>query len=138
MNISDCLTFGWPTAQYSVGETYESLQWFSEDIPKPTEQEINEQWPLFQQSLLLKKYTLIIEAQILEVVKSYSYDSAVSMASYVTSTNQTWKNEAVAFVAWRDTVYQYAISVLTAAEQGGQVPSLDDFISGIPEWTPPS
>jgi len=138
MNISDCLTFGWPTAQYSVGETYESLQWFSEDIPKPTEQEINAQWPLFQQSLLLKSYTKAIENRILEVVKSYSYDSAVSMATYVTSTNPAWQAEAIAFVAWRDMVYEYGYSVLAAVEEGEPVPTLEEFIAGIPNWIPPN
>ncbi len=134
MDISDCLTFGWPTAQFSVGETYDSLQWFSEDIPKPTELEINAQWPLFENSLLLKSYSKAIEARLLEIVKQYNYESVLSMASYVTSTNDLWRAQSIAFVAWRDSVYEYAIAVQESVEQGGQLPSLEQFIEAIPPW----
>jgi len=42
MHISDILINCFPGAKYSVGETYESLDWVDDNIAKPTEQEINE------------------------------------------------------------------------------------------------
>lgn len=41
MNVGDALTALRPGAQWAInGNTYEGIEWFSKDIPKPSEDEI--------------------------------------------------------------------------------------------------
>lgn len=42
MNIVQALQFKWPKATWYCGEDYASLVWTSEDIAKPTEDDVNE------------------------------------------------------------------------------------------------
>jgi hypothetical protein len=65
-------------------------------------------------------------------------DSAISIATYVSSTNEQWKGEADAFVAWRDSVYMYALGVLSDVQNGGVAPSEAEFLAALPEMVWPS
>lgn len=82
-------------------------------------------------------YQRAIEEHVDAVAQSRGYSGAVSIATYVTSTNQAWALEAAAFIAWRDMVWAHAFEQL-AAVQGGQMapPTLGSFIAGLPaiEW----
>lgn len=61
------------------------------------------------------------------------YLNAVSCASYVTSSNDTWADEASAFIVWRDNVYEYAFDYFKQVQEGAiRNPSMQDFLAGIP------
>lgn len=63
------------------------------------------------------------------------YDNSYCCATYTNSTNLTWKAEADAFIAWRDSCWAYCIDIEAdvVAEQI-QAPTLEDFIANIPTF----
>lgn len=62
------------------------------------------------------------------------YDSGNSLASYVNSTIPAWKEEAKAFVAWRDQVWAYAYAELEKVQNGERdEPTIKDFLAELPE-----
>lgn len=67
-----------------------------------------------------------------DTAKAKQYGSAVSCASYVSSSNPAWKAEADAFVAWRDACWEYAFDYF-ARSQNGDIPSpsIEDFMGGV-------
>lgn len=62
-----------------------------------------------------------------------SYESEYSIASYVNSTNLTWKADAETYIAWRDTVWAYAYAILDSIQHGAPVPTINDFIAAAPQ-----
>jgi hypothetical protein len=82
-------------------------------------------------------YQRAIEAQVEGVAAERGYSSAVSCASYVSSTNPVWQAEAGAFVTWRDAVWAYAFEQLALVQAGErEKPSIAEFITELPaiEW----
>ncbi len=68
------------------------------------------------------------------VAKQRQYDSAISCASYSTSSVAQWKSEAEAFISWRDAVFTYTIEQVQLMQSGERsVPSFDDFKTELPE-----
>ena len=114
-------------------------EWKVPGIPRPKESEVlaeADAWDLpYQMSNAFNTYSSYIDTLLDSTANSRSYGSAVAVATYVSSTNDTWRNEAVAFVAWRDAVFNYALKVQKDVQEGMKIPSLDDFISGIPAIT---
>lgn len=85
----------------------------------------------------LDDYRIAIQAHIDATARQRDYDSGVSCASYVNSTNPQWAAEAQAFVAWRDSVWSYAFQELAKVENGErEQPTIDEFLSELPqiEW----
>lgn len=82
-------------------------------------------------------YKAAIVAHLDATAQSRLYDSAVSMATYVGSTNPQWAAEATAFVAWRDAVWIYAYTELdqVMSSQRPQ-PTVAELIAELPdmEW----
>lgn len=82
-------------------------------------------------------YRAAIEEHVDIVAAERDYSGAVSIATYVSSTNSEWATEAQAFIAWRDAVWAYAFTEL-AKVMGGQraQPTVADFIAELPvmEW----
>ena len=76
-------------------------------------------------------YTAAIEAHVEATARARGYTSAVSCATYATSTNPAWQAEGVAFVAWRDDVWTAALAMLAAVQAGGAIP--ESPIAGLPE-----
>lgn len=67
------------------------------------------------------------------------YDNAVSISTYVGSTNPVWAAEAVAFVAWRDAVWAHAYTELDKVMTGQRPqPSVEDLIAELPGMAWPS
>lgn len=67
------------------------------------------------------------------VARERDYDNAMSIATYVNSTNTDWKAEADAFVAWRDDVWSYAIEQLDLFKSGSRdLVTPDEFINDLP------
>lgn len=83
------------------------------------------------------EYQAAIEAHVDAVARERGYSSAVSCASYVSSTNAIWQEEAEAFIAWRDAAWAYAFAELASVQAGNRaVPTIADFIAELPaiEW----
>ena len=114
--------------------------WDVPNIPKPTEDELEEMIPTYEDqfnlNLMRQKARLIIEKEVDRVAQSKEYSSAVSCASYQNSTNSQWALEAEAFIAWRDSCYQYVYGILDLVLNGQEPPSEEDFIAAIPviQW----
>ena len=76
-------------------------------------------------------YTASIEAHVEVTARARGYSSAVSCATYATSTIPAWQAEGAAFVAWRDDVWTAALAMLAAVQAGGAIP--ESPIAGLPE-----
>lgn len=134
MNIADCLIFGWPNAQYSVGETYDSLIWISQDIPKPTLDEIEAAWPNAQLKISINQYTKAIDNMLDDVAIEKSYKGQSSIVSYINSTNDAWKAEALVYIAWRDNVWIEAYAIMQEVQEGQYPsPSIEEFLLNLPK-----
>jgi hypothetical protein len=82
-------------------------------------------------------YQREIERKIESIAAERGYSSAVSAASYVSSSVPQWAAEASAFVAFRDAVWAYALGELAKVQAGQrQPPSLAALIAELPamEW----
>lgn len=93
------------------------------------------QWlPAPPQTLTAEDYRLAVQAHVDAVAVARLYDSGVSLASYVASTNATWAAEAQAFVAWRDAVWAQVYGMW--ASPPDPVPSPAEVVAGLPviEW----
>ncbi len=44
MDLAKALEFGWPTACWSCGAEYGSIDWMSDNIVKPSEEEVINAW----------------------------------------------------------------------------------------------
>lgn len=85
------------------------------------------------QEEVIESFRWAIQAHIDNVAHIKKYDSGTSFASYVSSTNPTWANEALTFVAWRDSVWEYSYSELDKVMSGERSePSIEEFISELP------
>lgn len=86
---------------------------------------------------VINGYRSAIQALIDGTANEHQYDSGATLASYVNSTIEQWASEAQAFVAWRDTVWLYALAELDKVQRGERdQPSVEDFLAELPvfEW----
>ncbi|NMG39875.1 hypothetical protein GRZ55_11535 [Chelativorans sp. ZYF759] len=93
--------------------------------PAPTPEEI------------VERFRTAIEAHVDEVARQRQYSGAVSISTYVSSTNPAWAAEAQGFIVWRDAVWVYAFTELAKVEAGDRaVPEVGDFLAELPamEW----
>lgn len=80
------------------------------------------------------EYENAIQSLIDETARSRRYKHGDAFASYFNSTVRPWKDEASAFVAWRDDVWQYAYSELSKVQaEEREQPSVADFLLELPE-----
>lgn len=82
-------------------------------------------------------YAAAIEVFIADVARQRGYDSGISLASYVGSTNAAWAAEAAAFVAWRDDVWEYAYQCLDKVQSGQRTqPTIAAILAELPsiQW----
>lgn len=78
-------------------------------------------------------YRRAVQAHIDAKAQERQYDSGLSVATYATSAVERWAQEAAAFVAWRDSVWVYALAELDkvhAAER--EPPGAEAFIAELP------
>ena len=101
---------------------YTLVRWMMEP-PAPTEQD----------------YARAIQKHLEDTATARGYDSALSLVSYLQSSNPSWAAEAAVFAAWRDSVWAYGYGEL-AEVQGGQreQPSVADFVLELPAITWPA
>lgn len=82
----------------------------------------------------IQEYEAAIQSLIDETARSRRYKHGDAFASYFNSTVGPWKDEAAAFVAWRDNVWQYAYSELSKVQaEEREQPSVADFLLELPE-----
>ena len=85
-------------------------------------------------ALFVAKYTKAVDELLLKTARSRGYDSAYTCLSYLQSTDEKWRNEAVAFNSWRDSVWNKCHEVLNAVEAGKRVaPTVDELLAELPE-----
>ncbi|MFC6489672.1 hypothetical protein [Nitratireductor sp. GCM10026969] len=78
-----------------------------------------------------------VQAHLDAKAQERQYDDAFTLATYITSTNAAWAEEAQAFVAWRDQVWGYALGELDKVTAGERAaPAVEGFIAELPalEW----
>lgn len=130
------INFRQPGEELLIGE------WNVPNVPRPLESDLLAEASNYETQYELNKLQescqQYFEDHIASVAGEKQYSSAVSCASYALSTNLTWKAEAEAFIAWRDSVYVYAMGIIASVQQGGAVPTMEGVIAGIPVMTWPS
>ena len=66
------------------------------------------------------------------------YDNGFAIASYAASTNETFRDEAQRFIAWRDGVWSKCYEILADFESGEiEMPTVDYVMERLPtlDWT---
>lgn len=78
-------------------------------------------------------YKLAIVAMLDAKAQERRYDNAISISTYVGSTNPQWASEATAYVAWRDAVWAYAYAELDKVTSGQRPqPSVAELLAELP------
>lgn len=136
-----------------------ALQWFGESGWIERQGEANEiisqlpDWALQAQSLWEAHHDSVINPPVVPptvndfiaaikkhfdtVAQEKQFDGAVSIATYVTSLNAQWKAQADTFIAWRDSVWEYAYQEFDKFQSGQRpMPTIADFIAELPviQW----
>ena len=95
---------------------------------------LEEDLPDLSSAATLQDYELAVQAVIDETARSRRYKHGDAFASYFNSTVGPWKEEASAFIAWRDNVWQYAYTELSKVQGGArEQPTVEDFLLELPE-----
>jgi hypothetical protein len=111
--------------------------WNVDGVPEPTVQSLVDLFPTYQQQFditqVFNECTKLVAEKLDVVAQSKQYSNAVACASYAPSSNVQWAAEALAFINWRDDVFEYAIKIQTQVLQGQiTCPTPDEFMSGLP------
>lgn len=145
MTIIDVVNIAYP-GQLSLGnvtfgeDTDNNIfitSWNVPNQPEPSVDSLLAQMPALQSQFDLSYFvtngTLMLSAFVDSVAQQKQYDDGVSCASYVTSTVVTWAAQAVAFIGWRDSVYNYAIAQELLMQSGSRtIPTFTEFLSELP------
>jgi len=112
-------------------------KWNVEGIKKPSEESILAQQPKIENQvrciILSREINNFIGNLLNQNAKNKQYDDAISLISYADSNNEKWKSEASAFIAWRDSLYNYTYDQLALMQDNKRaVPSLEEFIKELP------
>lgn len=94
--------------------------------------------PIYTKEELLNKFTLAMQEFINKTAIEKGYDSALSCASYLHSTNQKWQSESQVFIAWRDLIWEQIIMEYISIEAGADIPNVMIFINSLPKIVWPS
>lgn len=83
----------------------------------------------------MKEYSRALQTHIDNVAREKNYENGFTCATYINSTNEVWKQEAQAFVAWRDACWEYALDIYEQVENSIiPAPTLESFLSDIPAF----
>lgn len=112
-------------------------QWNVEGIARPSEADLLAEAADYEQAYALLIFmqlgTVLVQDTVDAVAQTKKYKDGVHCASYAQSTNAAWAAEAQAFVAWRDSIYAYALQQYANIQSGQPAPTEADFIAGFPE-----
>lgn len=111
--------------------------WNVPDIEQPKESDLlaqsDDYQHIYDMNCLKTQGDAIIVPLLDATAQSRQYTNAMSCISYASSSNDSWKAEALAFIVWRDNVYAYSINILNDVASGKIVaPTSEQFSSGIP------
>ena len=111
--------------------------WHVDGVEQPTEDYLESLFSEYQNQFdiqnIYNESILSIQLHIEDVAKSGGYDSALSCASYVSSTNPEWALQANKFITWRDGVWAYCYQEFDKLKSGQrQIVSVDAFINELP------
>lgn len=114
--------------------------WKITDVIQPTFEELNTLQTQYSSQYINSQFqsqgTIAIQNLLDTTAQSKQYTDALSCISYATSTNTTWQQEAIVFIAWRDAIYASAIAMFTQIESAAiQAPTIEQFLSGLPKLT---
>lgn len=85
------------------------------------------------------QYTQAAQNLLDTTAKTQGYDGILSLASYATSTNPTFKAQAEAGIAWRDAVWTEGYSILAQVEAGLLAqPTVESFLAMLPQMVWPT
>ena len=70
-----------------------------------------------------------IQSRLDTVARSWGYFNIVTAISYVSSTNSQYAADAQALISWRDSVWAWAIPLLSGIQGGEDIPT---FLQNIP------
>ncbi|RFP19196.1 MULTISPECIES: hypothetical protein [unclassified Duganella] len=90
-------------------------------------------------SITIEQCTAAIQAMLDDEAKTRRYYGIISACTYATSTNATFKDEALACVAWRDCVWAAAYSILAEVQAGTRAaPTVSELLTLMPAMTWPT
>ena len=116
--------------------------WNVSGIPQPLESDLLAQSaqyePIYNLFVFTEQGKQLIQNTIDSTAQSQQYANGLSCASYAESTNPTWAAQAKSFIAWRDSIYVYALQVQSNIQQGQLAPTKEEFIAGFPVMVWPS
>lgn len=120
-----------PNAEVSVNG--EEVYWIKPSIAPVTEEQIQAEIVRLTALEPIRQYSKAIDLHINKIARSKQYNDAVSLASYADSTNSQWKQEALTFIAWRDSVWLFAFEKLKEVQQGLiPQPTIEELIVSLP------
>lgn len=73
-----------------------------------------------------------------EKAREYLYDNIFTAATYINSTIEKFRNEAAAFIEWRDRVWIWAYTKLDKIKTGEiEKPPFNELFVDMPQFVPP-
>ena len=85
-------------------------------------------------SMLQTEYELAIEDLMDRTARERGYKNADRFMVYTSSTKQQWKDEADAFIKWRDDMFIYCIGVMEGiVKQERDAPRVQELLDELPE-----
>lgn len=90
--------------------------------------------PYVKPPITVSEMASAVQSHLDSTVKVKGYDSILSCASYVSSTNVTFASESAKVIVWRDAVWSYCYSELSKVQSGLRaIPDTTDaFILELP------
>jgi hypothetical protein len=80
----------------------------------------------------------VVQAHIDQVARERAYTDGLHAATYAVSTIPAWAAEGQAFVAWRDSVWIAAISIMDDCKAGlRDIPTPGELVAELPPITWP-
>lgn len=144
MNILDVINIVYPgqfeLGNLTVGQDGTNIfitMWKVPNVAQPTTVELEAMIPSLQNQFDLTYFVTQGAPQLAAFVDSVAqqqqYADGVSCASYINSTNNVWKAQAEAFIAWRDSVYTYVIAQEALMQSGARsIPAFAEFQTELP------
>ena len=88
----------------------------------PTEEEIQSQ------------LTQAVQAMMDAKAQEKNYDNIHTACTYANSTDETFRKEGIACVAWRDAVWRKCYDILAEVKAGKRaIPTIEELIAELPE-----
>lgn len=132
----------WIRANIKEHDDPEGKYWTAEEVCFRTVQnreEVEAQADalFFAHSNIQNELTAAVQEFMDKTAQTRGYDGIMSACSYVESTDEVFKAEGEACVAWRDACWRYCYDVLALVKTGQRdIPTAEELIAELPalEW----